>query len=283
MLNAQNLTNQEMLEFYPNKIGNSWSYLWVYYNSQWDYYEAKRDEIFIPKDTTVNNKNYKLIEYNYGGFNNEKYCERVDSITGDILRISDFDTEEINRVDSIYAEIGDTISIQNNRYLLYCDKMVILSIRDTMINDFETTIREVVGLPMNKKLFFARNIGTLGSSKNYWIDSANVNGIIHSDISSDITDVDVSKAIVNNFVLHQNYPNPFNPTTIINYSIPKAEFVSLKVYDILGRRVVNLVDEYQKTGNYKIRFDASNLSSGIYYYKLRSGGFTETRKLILLR
>jgi len=283
LLNAQNLTNQEMLEFYPNKTGNSWSYFWVYYNFQQDYYEAKMDEVFIAKDTTVNNKNYKIIKYNYGGFNSEKYCERVDSITGDVLRISDFDTNEISRVDSVYAGIGDTISIRDNRHLLDCDKMVIISIRDTVINDFEITIREVVGLPMNKRLFFARNIGMLGSSQDYWIDSANVNGIIYSNISSDIADVDIDKLIVNNFILYQNYPNPFNPSTTISYSLSESGFVQLNVYDILGREVVYLVNKEQTMGNYKTTFNASNLTSGIYFYKLQTGNFIETKKLILLR
>jgi hypothetical protein len=85
------------------------------------------------------------------------------------------------------------------------------------------------------------------------------------------------------YALSQNYPNPFNPSTIISYSIPKSELVELKVYDLLGREVANLVEEEQTAGNYKIEFDASKLSSGIYFYRLQSGGFTNTKKLILLR
>ena len=83
--------------------------------------------------------------------------------------------------------------------------------------------------------------------------------------------------------LGQNYPNPFNPSTTISYSLSQSGFVKLKVYDVLGREVANLVSMEQSTGNYKVEFNASNLTSGIYFYRLQSGDFTETKKLILLR
>lgn len=83
------------------------------------------------------------------------------------------------------------------------------------------------------------------------------------------------------FDLEQNYPNPFNSSTTISYSIPQIGFVELKVYDELGREVASLVNKEQSLGNYKIEFNASNLKSGIYFYRLHSGGFTATKKLIL--
>src|ERR1035437_5823955 len=124
-LNAQKLTKQEMLEFYPYNIGNSWSYLWVFHNIDFDYYEAGRDKIVISKDTVVNNIKYWLVKYNtnsYGSF--KYYLERIDSISGDVFRTDDLSVGTINRVDNVYTGIGDTISISNNIYLLYCDKMV---------------------------------------------------------------------------------------------------------------------------------------------------------------
>jgi hypothetical protein len=85
------------------------------------------------------------------------------------------------------------------------------------------------------------------------------------------------------FGLKQNYPNPFNPSTNIEYSITNFRFVVLKVYDILGREVAILVNEEKQPGVYEISFDASGLSSGIYYYLLESGGSAETKKMVLLR
>lgn len=92
------------------------------------------------------------------------------------------------------------------------------------------------------------------------------------------------------FVLEQNYPNPFNPSTTIKYSMPFVDTrrgvspqVTLKVFDILGREVATLVNAEQHAGNYEVQFDASALTSGVYFYKLQSGSFIESRKMILLR
>ena len=93
--------------------------------------------------------------------------------------------------------------------------------------------------------------------------------------------------LIEDYYLNQNYPNPFNPTTTIDYSIKLDRLVSLKVYDILGSEVVSLVNENQVAGNYSVQFDASSaaggLPSGIYIYRLTSGQFTSSRKLILLK
>jgi hypothetical protein len=89
--------------------------------------------------------------------------------------------------------------------------------------------------------------------------------------------------IVYDFRLNQNYPNPFNPNTIISWNVPFDSYQTLKVYDVLGNEVASLVNEYRTAGNYSINFNASNLSSGVYYYKLTAGNFTETKKMILMR
>jgi len=81
--------------------------------------------------------------------------------------------------------------------------------------------------------------------------------------------------------LEQNYPNPFNPTTTINFSIPEDNFVSIKVYDMLGRLVTDLVSEDKAAGFYSTKFDATNLSSGMYFYTIQAGNFYETKKLLL--
>ena len=87
----------------------------------------------------------------------------------------------------------------------------------------------------------------------------------------------------NDFSLNQNYPNPFNPSTVIQYAIGSRQFVSLKVYDVLGKEVATLVNEEKPTGNYEVNFNASSLSSGVYFYKLQAGSFWETKKMILIK
>ena len=95
---------------------------------------------------------------------------------------------------------------------------------------------------------------------------------------------------VDHFNLAQNYPNPFNPSTKIKYSIPASGFVSLKVFDILGKEIAALVNEYKNAGNYEVNFDASNLpdgraglASGVYFYRLQSGSAVQIKKMVLLR
>ena len=92
-----------------------------------------------------------------------------------------------------------------------------------------------------------------------------------------------NKTIPNKFELFQNYPNPFNPTTSIKYSIPKTSYVSLVVFDILGSEIIRLVGKEQTQGNYEIEFDGSDLTSGIYFYRIQAGEFVETKKMILLK
>ena len=83
--------------------------------------------------------------------------------------------------------------------------------------------------------------------------------------------------------LEQNYPNPFNPTTVVSYQLPVASEVHLVVYDMLGREVKVLVDGRKEPGTHKVLFDASGLSSGIYFYRLMAGTFVQTRSMVLVR
>jgi hypothetical protein len=85
------------------------------------------------------------------------------------------------------------------------------------------------------------------------------------------------------YKVSQNYPNPFNPSTIIMYDLPEGGMVSIKIYDMLGREVRTLVNEYKNAGSYNVEFNASNLPSGTYFYCLQAGSFAETKKLVLLR
>jgi hypothetical protein len=85
------------------------------------------------------------------------------------------------------------------------------------------------------------------------------------------------------YFLNQNYPNPFNPITTISYSLPKRSLVQIKIFDILGKEIATLVNEQKSTGTYSVQFNGSALASGIYFYKMQAGSFTETKKLILLK
>jgi len=95
--------------------------------------------------------------------------------------------------------------------------------------------------------------------------------------------INPNENIPEKFVLYQNYPNPFNPVTIIRYSIPENEHVNIKIYDILGRELLTLINDRQNAGTYEVKFDGLTLSSGIYFYKLATDKFSEIKSMVLLK
>lgn len=100
---------------------------------------------------------------------------------------------------------------------------------------------------------------------------------------SGIVSVEDELEIPKDFELSQNYPNPFNPATSIEYTVPSSEYVSLKVYDVLGNEITTLVNEQKNGGTYKVNFNANNLANGLYIYKIQAGSFTQVKKMILLK
>lgn len=103
-------------------------------------------------------------------------------------------------------------------------------------------------------------------------------------LMSEITGVEIfSSDVPINFFLHQNYPNPFNPSTTINFSIPQPCFVYIKVYNVLGIEVAEIVKENKSAGNYSVLFNANNLSSGIYFYHFQAGNFIDSKKFVLIK
>ena len=146
--------------------------------------------------------------------------------------------------------------------------------------------------PLTNNMIGRRHAGTITFDNNLYIFGGNQDSLSTSALNSlqyaDISNFTVSVPNINDkypasFKVFQNYPNPFNPTTKIKYEIPKTSFVIIKVYNVLGKQVAALVNEEKSAGNYEINFDASELASGIYFYCINAGSFTDTKKMILLR
>lgn len=144
-----------------------------------------------------------------------------------------------------------------------------------------------------EKIGFVEGHGNSNSPKYYsFIDnSLNVSGEysyrlkqIDIDGKFEYTDVvNIKLAAPNDFNLGQNYPNPFNPTTSISYSIPEDSQVEISIYDVLGKEVAVLENEYKSAGAYSKSFNASNLSSGLYFYTIRAGNYVSTKKMLLAK
>jgi hypothetical protein len=107
---------------------------------------------------------------------------------------------------------------------------------------------------------------------NFYLDTLNVIGIVN--INTNVPD---------NFSLGQNYPNPFNPQTKIRFQLKNTSYTELKIYDVLGMEVKSLVKESLKPGEYEVSFNAANMPSGVYFYRLNAGEFTETRRMVLVK
>ncbi|MBK7631711.1 MAG: T9SS type A sorting domain-containing protein [Ignavibacteriales bacterium] len=155
---------------------------------------------------------------------------------------------------------------------------------------------DYVAISLNK-IFFSSDQGNTWNSESFpletltslffsdsntgWITGQN--SLVLKNTNSGITNIKTIDNWIDNYSLSQNYPNPFNPTTKISYSIATAGIVSLKIYDILGREVSTLVNEEKSAGRYEVNFNASQLASGVYFYQIKAGSFTQTKKLMLLK
>ena len=123
----------------------------------------------------------------------------------------------------------------------------------------------------------ARLVFNCGQSNgNVYLDNVSFKEVIESKVTG-------KETLPIQFRLNQNHPNPFNPSTEIWFQLPKDEKVILKIYDLLGREVQTLVNGMKKTGSYQVTFDGSNLTSGIYLYKLTTPSYSQIHKMILMK
>jgi len=128
------------------------------------------------------------------------------------------------------------------------------------------------------------SIFSLAVNDTYIFAGSDRDGVWRRPISEVITNIKNNQNnLPTDFLLKQNYPNPFNPVTTINYSTPKKEMIIIRVYDVLGNEIASLVNEEKPAGNYKVNFNASNLSSGVYFYRMHAGNFIENKKCIVLK
>ena len=125
-------------------------------------------------------------------------------------------------------------------------------------------------------------VDLFGDEGNYLSDLvyAKINGVEHGVLASALVGgVGVSRCIT----LLQNYPNPFNPSTTISYALPQRSHVTLTVFNTLGQQIANVVNGVEEPGEHSVRFDGSGLTSGVYFYQMRAGGYMATKRLLLLR
>lgn len=273
-------------KYFPLNVGN----VWVYRVTFWPIpFPPIINKYQIFKDTIINLKKYFF--YGDGAFLSTNWI-RYDSVSGNLLAYSSdggcssFPDDKI--IDSLSSVQGSQIFCQYQyTYSRECSGEGSI----TLFNNYITQTKEFVhdGL-LYENFTYAKNFGIVESCSGEPppctgfsnLKGCVINGIVYGDTTLTIIK-QTSSIIPEKFSLNQNYPNPFNPNTVLNYSLPGTQYSILKVFDALGKEITTLVNEMQNAGSYSVEFDGSNLSSGIYFYKLESEKFSETKRMVLLK
>ena len=194
----------------------------------------------------------------------------VDVIARDVATLVD---------DAAYGDITGYISVPPAAYTLD----LTLADGTTLVQSYVADLSSLGG---GSAVVFASGFLTPGNNQNgeaFGLFFALADGTV-GEFPAGVTSVEeISSITPNDYILTQNYPNPFNPNTTINFTLPNNEFVTLKVYNVLGSEVATLVNRELTAGSYKFDFNASNLASGIYLYELKAGNFSQIKKMNLLK
>ena len=285
---------KQALTYLPLQIGNKWVYSTggVSYDPEahpfsYDYITTVEKDSIFP-----NGKRYFLVKNFYEHYGN---WLRIDSTQG-LLYISYSDNEE-KAVENFLAVRGDENELYDGNIrdvtasdtLLWNKKRLTKIFYYSSLYTYKETYCQGIGIIRRDNEF------DFGNSTDV-LKGCVINGVVYGDTT--ITDVaEVTNKTPNRFNLSQNYPNPFNPATTIKYTLTpslsqrervsegrvRGLFVTLRVYDVLGREIATLVNKKQVPGNYQVTFDAGNLPSGVYFYRLKTNGFSESKKMLLIR
>ena len=230
---------------------------------------------------------YVLLFYK-DGYKSQYYGDSLNTInlTGNMNVDTIFVIME--KLNSIGGEISGVIKSNSNSPLSGTLILAVDSLGDTVSTSISnySGYYNIPSLLNGNYTVIANKIGYEKVTYPQKVDINLISNPIVNGINISITATGVDNGISNlpkAFALYQNYPNPFNPTTIISYSVPKAGLVKIKVYDILGREVTQLVNEQKNAGTYNIEFNASKLATGVYFYRMQAGSFAQTKKLLLLK
>lgn len=171
-----------------------------------------------------------------------------------------------------------------NYFRIICLIVIIWGTDTLIIYSQSNSIKIVTFTPTASNFTYPQSVFVDSPNGNIWITDFDNNRVLRFDVST-LTLLDELQSLNTPtiFFLRQNYPNPFNPSTIISWQSPVSSHQTLKVFDILGREIATLVDEYRASGMYDIKFDASKLSSGIYIYRIQIGSFVSSKKMIYLK
>ena len=287
---------KESLQYYPLQTGDYWQYLAVASNSEPPFEkDSSAYSIQIVGDILLpNGLRYQILKYvdTYPAHDSSYLYERIDSLSGSVFRYDTAWANDERRVDSLFAQPGDsflaTPNIPQSHSSVYYESGCLRTSLDTILDtpsqtkDFgigsieETSYTLAKGFGISS-IFVTWDFGRTDIALMY----ARIDGKEYgTQIPDGVTTTPVNPTA---FTLFQNYPNPFNPSTTIRFELQMRSMVMLKVYDILGRQIAILANRTESAGVHSVSFNAGNLPSGIYFYRLQAGTYHDTKKLLLLK
>jgi len=286
---------QNVLDYNPLDNGLKIIYHFSSYGGYpyWEEYNYDYS-VEVIKDTLMDNgKIYKQLKHVDTNNKHTTYeYQRIDSSECLVYRYQQGYTGGEYLAEDLLSEVGDTIP--NRRMELFGGHNSVLIQEDTAMALGEkrrvksyslcqsldiVKYNLVQGVGVDSVIFgfdFCKGIGRIV------VKGMVKNGIVYGDTTM-VTGVESNSAVVNSYGLEQNYPNPFNPATNINFSLAKGDKVEIIVYDVLGNKIATLLEGYKPAGNHSIQFNAKNLPSGVYIYRIKSGAFMAAKKMVLVK
>jgi len=231
------------------------------------------------------------------------YFIRYDSLSGLLVRY-DSSAPACNYEKTLYrlyANLNDTLGSFCTQLINYdyqtCDSIAAVNLFNTQTIRKSFYCQHLGTSITTCYIYLARGFGTyyMTNSYNYShgtsvtsqyyynLKGAKINGVVYGDTNMPVKIININNKVPSSYSLSQNYPNPFNPTTNIKYQIKENAIVTLKIYDILGKEIETLVNEKQSPGTYEVNWNANAFPSGVFFYRLEAGDYSETRKMILIK
>ncbi len=294
-------SNSEYLEFYPLNIGNYWEYEEVVMTYELPWWLPNFDTTFysvtVASDTILDNGQSYFILLEHRVVNDDNFYhssfERIDSLSGNVYRYTGYIEKYECLIDSLKAELGDTIKA-NRPQFGSDDRPIIVFSKDTSENIFNEYRRmkyfesfaDFIVNPFQYGLI--QNIGLYEISWSFdfgW----HKDRLIYAEINNQkyghsiflsINDIEYYPI---SFTLFQNYPNPFNYKTIIQFYLNRSSNVQLDLYSITGEKLFNIFRGFKSAGSHSIELNGDALSSGIYIYTIKSGNYQDSKKCILIK
>jgi hypothetical protein len=274
-------TNLTAQDYYPLEIGNRWDYE-VWFSNENNFKTISNYSIEVISDSMFSNGKtyYVLSDYDLTG---GRYV-RADN---DFVYYYDEDATEEDTIYHLNAQVGDFWEV-------WFGPTAYISVEEIDTTELFTFSSRVMKFRLDGLILKYVNLSDLfGPSYFHFpgeppgtsnIFKFLVGGILSGvEFGEPLSAGHTTDSKLSSFTLSQNYPNPFNPSTSIQYSVSRRQFVSLRVYDVLGNEIATLVNEEKPSGIYEVEWNAGGFTSGIYFYQLQTEGYVETKKTLLLK